>query len=188
MPEPQPDTMKHTAATISTARRPYRSARRPAKNAPAAQPSSMDATLKPVPIELEWKACSRPSTVPLMTPLSKPNRKPPIVATRLIRMIRPVFSPSLPARLPMSPPCMCLQPPCQVRHGRPRGRAGAAPARPSAQQVKVEQVLVGLLAAAGLLRFARGLRVRAQRGKIQLAVLEVPARSLVEAGVALLAP
>ena len=66
---------------------------RPAKNAPTAQPSSIEATLKPVPTESESKACCSPSTVPLMTPLSKPNRKPPMVATQLIRMMNLVFSP-----------------------------------------------------------------------------------------------
>ena len=42
---------------------------------------------------LEPNACCRPSTVPLITPLSKPNRKPPMVATQLIRMMKGVFSP-----------------------------------------------------------------------------------------------
>ena len=92
MPDPQPETMKHSAATISTLRRPYRSAMRPAKNAPTAHPSSIEATLKPVPKESAWNAFCSPSTVPLMTPLSKPNRKPPMVATRLISTMKPVFS------------------------------------------------------------------------------------------------
>jgi hypothetical protein len=82
MPEPQALTMKKTAATSSSVRRPNLSARRPAKKAPTAQPSSIEATLKPVPTLSDWKACWRPSTVPLMTPLSKPNRKPPMAATQ----------------------------------------------------------------------------------------------------------
>ena len=72
-------------------RRPQWSARRPAKNAPAAQPSSIDATLKPVPMLSELKAACSPVTVPLMTPLSKPNRNPPIVATQLISKTKPKF-------------------------------------------------------------------------------------------------
>lgn len=59
-----------------------------------AQPSSIDATSKPVSAAVDWKVCFRPSTVPLITPLSKPNKKPPIVATQLIRMMKRVFSPA----------------------------------------------------------------------------------------------
>src|SRR5687768_17077815 len=91
-PAPIAESRNSTAEMINTVRRPHRSARRPAKNAPIAQPSSIEATSKPTPAELEWKACFRPSTVPLITPLSKPNRKPPIVATQLIRMMKRVFS------------------------------------------------------------------------------------------------
>jgi hypothetical protein len=93
MPAPIAETRNRIADMISTARRPQWSARRPAKNAPNAQPSSMEATSNPVPAELEWKVSFNPSTVPLMTPLSKPNRKPPMVATQLIRMMKRVFSP-----------------------------------------------------------------------------------------------
>lgn len=87
MPEPQALTMKHSAATRMMPRRPKRSARRPAKNAPTAQPSSIEATLKPVPTLSESKAACSPSTVPLITPESKPNRKPPIVAMQLMTMM-----------------------------------------------------------------------------------------------------
>ena len=69
------------------------SASRPALKAPTAQPSSIEATSKPRPALVEPNACCRPSTVPLMTPLSKPNRNPPIVATTLINTISRVFSP-----------------------------------------------------------------------------------------------
>jgi hypothetical protein len=86
-PEPQALTIKHTAATRIMPRRPKRSARRPAKNAPTAQPSSIDATLNPVPTLSELNAPCSPSIVPLMTPLSKPNRKPPIVAIQLMMMM-----------------------------------------------------------------------------------------------------
>ena len=49
MPAPSAESRNSTAEMISTARRPQRSARRPAKNAPNAQPSSIEATSKPVP-------------------------------------------------------------------------------------------------------------------------------------------
>ena len=62
--------MKKTAETSSSVRRPNMSAMRPASSAPSAQPSSMEATLKPVPMDSELKACCSPSTVPLMTPES----------------------------------------------------------------------------------------------------------------------
>src|SRR6056297_1816222 len=73
--------MMKAIAVIITGFRPTLSAMLPAKKAPAAQPSSMEATLKPVPTASESKACCSASTVPLITPLSKPNRKPPIAAT-----------------------------------------------------------------------------------------------------------
>src|SRR5690554_4779139 len=91
MPDPQADAIKNIAAIIRMARRPYLSARVPAKKAPTAQPSSIEETLKPVPMESELNAVCRPSTVPLITPLSKPNKKPPIVAIQLIKTIKEVF-------------------------------------------------------------------------------------------------
>ena len=48
--------------------------------------------MKPVPTLSESSACRKPSTVPLITPLSKPNRNPPMVATQLINTISAVFS------------------------------------------------------------------------------------------------
>src|SRR5690606_33864089 len=93
MPEPQAEMINRIAEVIRTHQRPYLSAHWPAKNAPRAQPSNMDDTLKPVPMELELKAFCKPSTVPLITPLSKPKRKPPMVAIRLIRMINTVLWP-----------------------------------------------------------------------------------------------
>jgi hypothetical protein len=65
----------------------------PAKKAPAAHPRSIEATLKPVPIASESKAFLSPSTVPLITPLSKPNKKPPNVATMERKIIRGRLSP-----------------------------------------------------------------------------------------------
>jgi len=86
-PEPHALIMNSTAVTIRQARRPKRSARRPAKKAPAAQPSSIELTLNPVPALSDWRASWSPSTVPLMTPMSKPKRKPPITATRQIKRV-----------------------------------------------------------------------------------------------------
>src|SRR5207249_6114434 len=61
---------------------PRESASLPAPNAPTAQPSNTDATAKPVPAASVRKAFASASTVPLITPLSKPKRKPPIAATQ----------------------------------------------------------------------------------------------------------
>jgi hypothetical protein len=91
IPEPHALMMNKTAEMIRIARRPILSAKVPAKNAPTPHPKSIEATLNPVATLSELKASLRPSTVPLMTPLSKPNKKPPIVATRLIRNTNPVL-------------------------------------------------------------------------------------------------
>ena len=63
-----------------------RSASRPANSAPAAQPSRIDATAKPVAAELEWKVAWMPGTAPLMTALSKPKRKPPSAALQATKV------------------------------------------------------------------------------------------------------
>ena len=83
--------MKATAAASSTGRRPRVSAQVPAKNAPTAQPKSIEATFMPVPMSSEPKASRRASIVPLITPLSKPNRKPPRAATAEIPSSRNVL-------------------------------------------------------------------------------------------------
>src|SRR5690606_4937432 len=103
-PEPHAEMMNRTAATIRIALRPNLSARVPAKNAPTAQPNNMEATLNPVPTESDWNANHRPSTVPLITPLSKPNKKPPMVATKLIRMMNDVLPPSVLAAFALPAP------------------------------------------------------------------------------------
>ena len=72
---------KRTALKNIVGRRPIASASLPAPKAPAAQPSNTEATAKPVPAALVPKAFARASTAPLITPLSKPKRKPPIAAT-----------------------------------------------------------------------------------------------------------
>ena len=91
IPEPHADTAKKIELIIKIVRRPNLSAKVPAKNAPTAQPSSIEATLNPVPMLSESKAPFSPSTVPLMTPLSNPNKKPPIVATMLIKITKRVL-------------------------------------------------------------------------------------------------
>jgi hypothetical protein len=52
-PAPAAVSAKMTALTIMTMRRPWRSAMRPARRAPIAQPIRMDATAKPVPALVE---------------------------------------------------------------------------------------------------------------------------------------
>ena len=69
-PAPSALTMNNTAASIITLRRPMTSANLPARNAPAAQPSRIAPTFRPVPSLLRLNARSRPSCVPLITPLS----------------------------------------------------------------------------------------------------------------------
>ncbi len=100
--------MKNTAAIISVFLRPSVSASRPATNAPTAQPSSIEATLKPVPTSSESKAIRSPSTVPLITPLSKPNRNPPKVATATIAVISPRLVPFCEvSKIPSHTPVCC---------------------------------------------------------------------------------
>src|SRR5581483_4403266 len=171
-PAPSADSRNSTAEAISTERRPRRSARRPARNAPRAQPSSIEATSKPTPAELEWKARRRPSTVPLMTPLSKPKRKPPIAATPLIRTMKRVFSACpLPAR---SRTALFIG--CSREFAR------------SSQQVLVQQVFVALLLAAQDRRLSVPRRQRAQVGQTQLALFEVAAGAAVETSIAFPSP
>src|SRR6266478_7546665 len=86
-PEPHEPQTKRIDVTIRTKRRPNLSARAPARNAPTAHPNRMDATLNPEPRLEESNARLRASTVPLMTPLSKPKRKPPSAATADIARI-----------------------------------------------------------------------------------------------------
>jgi amino acid transporter len=72
---------KRAAVSSMVGRRPTKSATVPARKAPTAQPSSTEATANPVPAAWVPKAPARASTAPLMTPLSKPKRKPPTAAT-----------------------------------------------------------------------------------------------------------
>ena len=86
MPEPNALMAKIIAVMIIIARRPNLSASGPAASAPKAQPSNTDATLKPVATLLELNALPSADTVPLITPESKPNKKPPIAATAEIKI------------------------------------------------------------------------------------------------------
>ena len=76
MPWTSAPTRKSAAAIIIVLRRPMRSARRPAKNAPMKQPMSKDATVKPSPLVGEKLPFTRPnvwikpSCVPFTAPLS----------------------------------------------------------------------------------------------------------------------
>ena len=77
------------------------------------EPGTVEAgsLLVATPALVDPNACCRPSTVPLMTPLSKPNRNPPIVATTLISTISRVFSPPVIAwfiAVPFLDPMMSL--------------------------------------------------------------------------------
>ncbi len=92
MPDPKALTIKKSAAIKRVLRRPITSANRPAANAPTAQPSNIEATLNPVPTSSEPNAICKPSIVPLITPLSKPNKKPPIVATATMALISDMFN------------------------------------------------------------------------------------------------
>ncbi len=91
-PAPIADSRNNTAETINTLRRPRRSDSRPALKAPMAQPNSIEAISNPCIHSPDRNVWCRPSWVPLITPLSKPNRNPPIVATTLINTISRVFS------------------------------------------------------------------------------------------------
>ncbi len=86
--------MKRTAAVIMTVLRPHISAKRPAMNAPSAQPGSKALTVRPSCVSPSANACFRPSCVPLIAPESYPNMKPPIVATATIRPINARLRPS----------------------------------------------------------------------------------------------
>src|SRR6478735_4097193 len=75
---------KRIAFKSMVGRRPIESASLPAPKAPTAQPSKTEATAKPVPAAWVPNALAKASTAPLMTPLSKPKRQPPIAATQEI--------------------------------------------------------------------------------------------------------
>src|SRR5262249_1071398 len=75
-------TRKRIAFKSIVGRRPIELASVPAPKAPTAQPSNTEATAKPVPAAWVPNAFARALTAPLMTPLSKPKRKPPIAATQ----------------------------------------------------------------------------------------------------------
>src|ERR1700733_638561 len=79
-PDRIPETTKSAPAISMTLTRPIRSARVPATHAPTAEPSSAEATAKPVWLAPTLKCFWMPVTAPLITELSYPNRKPPIAA------------------------------------------------------------------------------------------------------------
>src|SRR3546814_3881572 len=70
----------------------------------APKPHGSSATDIPSPTSSSAKACRNPSCVPLITPESYPNMKPPIVATATISAIRPLLTrSSVPSVIPVSP-------------------------------------------------------------------------------------
>ncbi|CAB4931640.1 unannotated protein [freshwater metagenome] len=85
-PEPTEEMTNRAEPSSITFLRPQRSARLPANQAPIAQPIRAIATTKPVVNEPREKWSSIESTAPLMTELSKPNRKPPTAAATLTPM------------------------------------------------------------------------------------------------------
>ena len=77
---PSAETKNNEAPSNMVARRPNRSATLPAKYAPAAEPSSAEATAKPVTNSLRANWPCTASTAPLTTEESKPKRNPPTAA------------------------------------------------------------------------------------------------------------
>src|SRR3546814_8696669 len=70
----------------------------------APKPHGSSATDIPSPTSSSAKACRNPACVPLITPKSYPNMKPPIVATATISAIRPLLTrSSVPSVIPVSP-------------------------------------------------------------------------------------
>src|SRR5580692_692111 len=90
-------TKKIVAAIFITAMRPWRSASGPANQAPMAEPSSAPATAKPSNQATAPDQSLMASTAPLMTAVSKPNRKPPIAADAATSAILPMAIPSVDA-------------------------------------------------------------------------------------------
>ena len=88
-PDPSELTVNSIAAMTITRTRPKRSAIPPANHAPTAEPISAHATAIPVVDDDSAKWPRIASTAPLMTAVSKPNRKPPIAATADTRMALP---------------------------------------------------------------------------------------------------
>src|SRR5690606_4771375 len=102
-PEPTAEAVKSTAATTMTRTRPWRAARGPANQAPTTQPSSAEETVKPWRNPLMPKSALIASMAPLMTAVSKPKRKPPRAAARLMPRIRALNDAGGPSVLLMVP-------------------------------------------------------------------------------------
>src|SRR5215475_10718406 len=92
-PVPIELTKKIAAAIFMTAMRPWRSASGPANQAPRAEPSSAPATARPSSQDAAPDQSLMASTAPLMTAVSKPNRKPPIAAEAATSAILPMAIP-----------------------------------------------------------------------------------------------
>ncbi len=81
MPDPSELTAKSSAVMRIAWTRPARSATRPPRSAPTAEPRSAEAIANPSRLGSAWKCRSSAPTVPLTTAVSYPNRKPPSAAT-----------------------------------------------------------------------------------------------------------
>src|SRR6185437_16169735 len=92
-PAPTAPAASNIAAICIVRTRPKRSARRPAYQAPSADPSNAMETANPVSAALSPKAVRRESTAPLMTAVSNPNRKPPSAAAAAISATRRLACP-----------------------------------------------------------------------------------------------
>jgi hypothetical protein len=79
-PAPMAPTANKIAVSTITGRRPNFSAYWPASHAPIADPTSTEATDKPVPTPEDANSLLKAATVPLITAASKPNRNPASVA------------------------------------------------------------------------------------------------------------
>src|SRR5690606_23244029 len=103
-PDPIEDIRNSTAAISITGMRPSLLASPPANQAPTTQPSSAEETAKPdspAPSE-NWSVSA--STAPLMTAVSKPNRKPPSAAAMQMPMTRALSLGGADASMPIPSP------------------------------------------------------------------------------------
>ena len=83
--QPMAEMKYSTPMSCRAPRRPLRSPRIPANNAPTMVPHSALATVKPSARSERWKVSVRARVVPAMTAVSNPNSKPPSAATTVLR-------------------------------------------------------------------------------------------------------
>jgi hypothetical protein len=83
-PHPNADTKYRTASATSTGFRPYRSAGRPTISEPMIVPINALETVNPHWPPLSPNTALSAFSVPEITAVSKPNRKPPSAATSVL--------------------------------------------------------------------------------------------------------